>query len=490
MYIYIDKTGTIKTQIDHGEPVRQGNSLRLYICFDENDPNVGLNSYMTVQCKVEDIHSKWSDLFTFSLKPELETFKKFKTSEMTYDLIDGKKYRVFQYGSNNGAIPCQEYTTLHFGKLECLLTLYDANGNKVLEDLAEINVSATYGKITPEVNLTRSNYEELMHEISLRVKANGGIAHNLTVTGVAIDNVSTSDIVKYILEENQEISIDDVSRYDYIQYGSEIYIYSSITDDLKTYYCINNKEKSFEIKSIIVSKNRSVPEKKIYNAYLNSDGEELSKKVLIQDTKITDNTNNIKGINIRLENEYVHLDNGKIPSNYLPGYVDDVLEVPGISVITEGEAGKIYVDVNTNKTYRWSGYRMVEISPSLALGETSSTAYAGNKGKQLADNVTEINSKLQNDYPHLINGKIPSDYLPSYVDDVIEVPGIALQETGEFGKIYVDVNTNKVYRWSGSRMIEIVGGGSGGSSITLEDVDNRIAEYLSSNYDNGDEGEF
>ena len=78
--------------------------------------------------------------------------------------------------------------------------------------------------------------------------------------------------------------------------------------------------------------------------------------------------------------------NGKVPAAQLPSYVDDVLEYNGTSAFpATGEDGKIYVDKATNKTYRWSGTQYVEISQSLALGETSSTAYAGDKGKEAHD---------------------------------------------------------------------------------------------------------
>lgn len=71
----------------------------------------------------------------------------------------------------------------------------------------------------------------------------------------------------------------------------------------------------------------------------------------------------------------------KIDSTYLPSYVDDVLEYTAkASFPSTGETGKIYVDTTTNLTYRWSGTAYVEISPSLALGETSSTAYRGDRG--------------------------------------------------------------------------------------------------------------
>ena len=73
---------------------------------------------------------------------------------------------------------------------------------------------------------------------------------------------------------------------------------------------------------------------------------------------------------------------GKVLSSQLPSYVDDVLEYSAKSNFpSTGESGKIYVDTATNLTYRWSGSAYVEISQSLALGETSSTAYRGDRGK-------------------------------------------------------------------------------------------------------------
>ena len=84
----------------------------------------------------------------------------------------------------------------------------------------------------------------------------------------------------------------------------------------------------------------------------------------------------------------------KIPNSYLPSYVDDVLEYNSLSNFpSTGEAGKIYVAKDTNKTYRWSGTQYTEISSSLAIGETTGTAYDGGKGKDLADrfNIVENN---------------------------------------------------------------------------------------------------
>ena len=95
-------------------------------------------------------------------------------------------------------------------------------------------------------------------------------------------------------------------------------------------------------------------------------------------------------------NGFAELDaNGTVPSSQLPSYVDDVLEYASKDKFpTTGETGKIYVAIDTNLTFRWSGTQYVEISASLALGETSSTAYAGDKGKQNADNISALTTRV------------------------------------------------------------------------------------------------
>ena len=93
--------------------------------------------------------------------------------------------------------------------------------------------------------------------------------------------------------------------------------------------------------------------------------------------------------------------NGKVPASQLPSYVDDVIEgymndgtfyktkTPGAeegdpatySDAVTPESDKIYVDVDTNVSYRWGGSVYVAIASSLTLGETENTAYRGDRGK-------------------------------------------------------------------------------------------------------------
>lgn len=108
---------------------------------------------------------------------------------------------------------------------------------------------------------------------------------------------------------------------------------------------------------------------------------------------------------------------GKVPSTQLPSYVDDVIDLVNFvstnptsgmtignvyyntdtkklftatsataGVTSDPEAGKIYINTSNNKTYRWSGTTMAEISASLALGTTSTTAFRGDYGNILYTN--------------------------------------------------------------------------------------------------------
>ena len=66
--------------------------------------------------------------------------------------------------------------------------------------------------------------------------------------------------------------------------------------------------------------------------------------------------------------------NGKVPSSQLPSYVDDVQEYSSLSAFPlTGESGIIYIALDTNKTYRWSGSVYVEIGGPFAVATTTET---------------------------------------------------------------------------------------------------------------------
>ncbi len=175
--------------------------------------------------------------------------------------------------------------------------------------------------------------------------------------------------------------------------------------------------------------------------------------------------------------------NGKVPSTQLPSYVDDVIEgyyndnkfYEDASFTTEviGEAGKIYVDISTNKTYRWTGSIFNVISETISLGETSSTAYRGDRGKiaydhsqadhartdatKVEESATNGNIKIDgsevNVYTHPEgtnpHGTTKSDIGLSNVDNTADI----------------DKNVLSASKWTTERTISLEGAITGSASI-------------------------
>lgn len=128
--------------------------------------------------------------------------------------------------------------------------------------------------------------------------------------------------------------------------------------------------------------------------------------------------------------------NGKVPMAQLPDGLDDMQEYPNrASFPAQGQNGIMYVAKDTNKTYRWSGTTYTVVSETLALGETSSTAYAGDKGKANAEAITVLRS-LINTIQTSLTGK--SDNGHSHV--IADIAGLALALGGKS-------DTNHSHRW-------------------------------------------
>ena len=80
-----------------------------------------------------------------------------------------------------------------------------------------------------------------------------------------------------------------------------------------------------------------------------------------------------------------YLVSGVIPATQLPSFVDDVLEFPALANFpVTGEAGKIYIDASTGKTYRWNGTGYTEISASAGVT-------VQNEGSVLTTAATSLN---------------------------------------------------------------------------------------------------
>lgn len=109
---------------------------------------------------------------------------------------------------------------------------------------------------------------------------------------------------------------------------------------------------------------------------------------------------------------------GHVPTSQLPSYVDDVVDVyatytkddtgvlTNIGVFSDsgktqsvtGESGKIYIDVENNYQFRWTGTKYAPVGAPTVIGEIAGTAYDGGKGKAIADKINEHVNKTDN--PH------------------------------------------------------------------------------------------
>lgn len=107
----------------------------------------------------------------------------------------------------------------------------------------------------------------------------------------------------------------------------------------------------------------------------------------------------LKTINDTLAKKANLDEQNRVVSNELPSYVDDVLEYTSLNDFpVSGETGKIYIDLTDNLAYRWGGSGYAVISPSLALGETNTTAYRGDLGK-----AAYAHSQITSGNPHKVS---------------------------------------------------------------------------------------
>lgn len=144
-------------------------------------------------------------------------------------------------------------------------------------------------------------------------------------------------------------------------------------------------------------------------------------------------------------NGYASLDGaGKVPATQLPSYVDDVKEYANLAAFpATGETDKIYVALDTNKTYRWSGSTYVEISASPgstdAVPEGSTNLYYTDSRARNAISVTR--NLTYNSTTGLITGPDLTPYLTTETDPVFTAsPAHGITSTNI-------TNWNTAYGW-------------------------------------------
>ncbi len=122
-----------------------------------------------------------------------------------------------------------------------------------------------------------------------------------------------------------------------------------------------------------------------------------------------------------------------------------------------GTTGKLYEDLSDSKKYVWNGTTYIESMLKPVVGVATLDSAGRVPYSQLPSNLAT-----------LTNGKVPASQLPSYVDDVMEIASYEARPIpGESGKLYVALDTNFIYRWSGSDYIEVSSAGIADVAVKL-----------------------
>jgi hypothetical protein len=131
--------------------------------------------------------------------------------------------------------------------------------------------------------------------------------------------------------------------------------------------------------------------------------------------------------------------------------------------ITAGNSTQYYRGDKTFQTLDKIAVGLSNVDNTSDLNKPVSTATTTALGLKINSSLIGASNGV---CPLDSSAKIASTYLPSYVDDVLEYANLAsLPSTGETGKIYTALDTNKIYRWGGSSYTEI--SGSAGSTDSL-----------------------
>lgn len=180
---------------------------------------------------------------------------------------------------------------------------------------------------------------------------------------------------------------------------------------------------------------------------------------------------------------------GRIPASQIPGGFDNIEEYDNLAAFpTTGEEGKIYVTKDTNLTYRWTGTQYVEISPSLALGETAKTAYRGDRGK-IAYDHSQITGNTSIHHTHT-----NKELLDSYTQTEADLAN-AVAKVHEHGNkdVLDSITSAKVEAWDSKAesfdILPTTKGGTGTNAASQEKLTNTLINTLTvdSNTPSGDD---
>lgn len=295
-------------------------------------------------------------------------------------------------------------TPLTQSQIETYKSLHTYDGTTIIESPDSVGLSAVYGRKIYMANTT------LKTRIILNNKTTDEWAQNGSFVGLKgeflVDTVTRKikigdGATAYTDLAYANLTPEEVQEL--IKNASHSHSNKSILDETTASFTTALLEKLNGIasganKTVVDNALSSTSTNPVQNKVVNSalggkvpTSRKVNGKALTGD--ITLSANDVKAIPVSqkgVANGVASLgDDGKVISAQLPSFVDDVLEgyvADDLATFYKdskkssaytAEAGKIYVDLTNNKTYRWSGSKYTVISETIAIGETSSTAGRG-----------------------------------------------------------------------------------------------------------------
>lgn len=261
-------------------------------------------------------------------------------------------------------------------------------------DAAEVGGTGKYISAVSEtdgiVTATASSVEQTYNDTGVAPVSGSAIAAAIATLDVDEEGDSKSYIQK-IKQVDGKITATKQTFYNYKAMAT-----LPTTGDVNTLYYLTADQGTNLVGLYIYDGTGYVKVANVASAALTGGGNAVTKvedangaitatkeKTFIETSQIgTASTATVKGV--------AELDeNGIIVASQLPASVSAIYEAASRSAFpTTGQAAVIYVSLDDNKCYRWGGTSYVEISQSLSLGETTNTAYRGDRGKVAYDHAS------------------------------------------------------------------------------------------------------
>lgn len=417
MYLYFNEKGILK-EIVNDEAIRLGNNdLNHIYIYWENAPEVD---------------SMW---VKFKL-PSGET-----TNELSYSHIKVKK--VIPYDKQRDLKYFKDYVSYDFFDISI------PDGLNEDGEVVGLNVLAEDGLVSASVRFVLT--------LGQAISTLGLITFNVEKSVIQADlgiNQSQFDyLLKHCLLNTTDTiiyKVDDITSVDASKIPNNAILMTTITTDL------------------------TAPNPLWVEFYINNDGS-------LENIGLTEHYD--------IDAPIRGWKSGKIYYGYISANYNNILNLSGFYI--GYNLGSKYYILNKGKWYETSytlGHGQVIVTQSTSNGLTRLTNLLVDENMQVrgqiykgmgtpteneevlnrGEVVTEIGEFIDSNLKDT-NGKIKSDFLPSYVDDILEFETFdKFPTTGETGKIYVDMENNNIYRWSGTQYILI-------SSIDLLELEKQLS---------------